>query len=677
MATRRWILSLLSGAMIAVLPGCSSGTFNVQNPPPPPPSKLSIAYQPAPVGSILINATTDLTAVVSNDPSNAGVDWSVTCSNTGNCGSLSSQHTASGQAATYTPPLALSGNSQAVNIVAFATADHTKNTLASINVTAFGSALKTGSFVLQAQGGANGFPYQFAAVIALDGNGGIASGEQTVNFSDPTTGLLVSRSYSIIPTGSSYFLGPDGRGTITINTADLDIDPDGKTPETFSFVFLNSSQALITQFPSTSPLQASASGSMDFQTWTTSDPPLSGGYAFAVSGTDIASLSPTAFGGIFNIDSPNNISGKGSVADQNLAGTLTADTELSGTLSNPDSFGAFALNLTVPSFLNTAPIQFTGYIVDGTHIKLIESDNSNPTSSPGFGSTAGLAIGQASATGTLTSFSGTYVFGVFGVDFTANLPSTLTSVGLFNAVDSGSGTGNLTNGFTDTFLLAYSNPVTGSAGDQISGTFSGTYSDAPTGTGRSRAFFGNVQPHPGGGFHADYIFYQTGNGNPALVLASANNDQATPLFLGAGIAYPQSAPPFTFGGDYGFSFTQQNGLAENDGTAQMTNPTAGNFLGSADVTGGATLGAPFSFSPTATDCLAGTSNGCFAGTFSNVNGGSAFNVSPMAADFYIIDSSPTNPGHGFFVETDLVNPGTGQVSFGYYAPRTPVCDGCP
>src|SRR5260370_24954068 len=168
-----------------------------------------------------------------------------------------------------------------------------------MKVTAFGRGLKTGRFVLQAQGVANSFPYQFAGVIALDGNGGIASGEQTVNFSDPTTGLLVSRSYSIIPTGSSYFLGPDGRGTITINTADLDIDPDGKTPETFSFVFLNSSQALITQFPSTSPLQASASGSMDFQTWTTSDPPLSGGYAFAVSGTDIASLSPTAFGGIF------------------------------------------------------------------------------------------------------------------------------------------------------------------------------------------------------------------------------------------------------------------------------------------------------------------------------------------------------------------------------------------
>src|SRR5260370_5749047 len=102
--------------MIAVLAGCSGGTFNVQNPPPPPPSKLSIAYQPAPVGSILINATTDLTAVVSNDPSNAGGDWSVTCSNAGNCGSLCSPPTASGQPATYTPALAPSGKTPAAHI---------------------------------------------------------------------------------------------------------------------------------------------------------------------------------------------------------------------------------------------------------------------------------------------------------------------------------------------------------------------------------------------------------------------------------------------------------------------------------------------------------------------------------------------------------------------------------
>jgi len=46
----------------------------------------------------------------------------------------------------------------------------------------------------------------------------------------------------------------------------------------------------------------------------------------------------------------------------------------------------------------------------------------------------------------------------------------------------------------------------------------------------------------------------------------------------------------------------------------------------------------------------------------------------MTVNYYYID-----PGHGFWVETDLVNPTSpsGQASLGYYAARTPVCDGCP
>ena len=43
-----------------------------------------------------------------------------------------------------------------------------------------------------------------------------------------------------------------------------------------------------------------------------------------VSGTDFSSGSLPSIAGVFNIDSPNNISGKGSVADQNLSGAVTA-----------------------------------------------------------------------------------------------------------------------------------------------------------------------------------------------------------------------------------------------------------------------------------------------------------------------------------------------------------------
>ncbi len=567
-ATRRWIRILPLAALISLLAGCAGSTANVQNPPAPPLSTVTIAFQPTPPASIPLGASTPLSAVVSNDSSSEGVDWSLSCSIPGTapnkCGTLSALHTASAAATTFTPPSAFSGNSVAVNIVAFATADHTQNVSAPISITGFGSTLK-GTYVLQAQGiDVNSFePYQFAGVIVFDGNGGITSGEQTVNLFDPNLGSLAATSDPI--TGGGYFLGPDGRGTITINTNDQNVGLSGV--ETFSFVYLSSSQALIAQ----TDFSETASGTMDLQTSTAAP---SGGYAFVVNGMDTATFSPTAMGGVFNIDSANTISGKGSVTDQNLAGTLTAKQPLSGTVSNPDSFGAVTLNLNVPTFPTATTFQFTGYIVDATHIKLIESDNVGGAF--GSGSTGGIAIGQGSATGTFlddSAFSGTYVFGVTGVDLATFAPSTLTSVGLFSA----DGSGTLANGFTDTFLQA--NGSQGTAGSQIRAAFIGTYTIDNKGTGRVRVNMNHFSPAPHPGFAPLFFFYLTGNGNPPLVL-----DAGDPTFnypsVGTGTAYLRSSASLTFGGKYGFSITQQNGFLEADGTGQITGRLHGrHFVG--------------------------------------------------------------------------------------------------
>jgi len=42
----------------------------------------------------------------------------------------------------------------------------------------------------------------------------------------------------------------------------------------------------------------------------------------------------------------------------------------------------------------------------------------------------------------------------------------------------------------------------------------------------------------------------------------------------------------------------------------------------------------------------------------------------IAVEFYLIDS-----GHGFFIETDSLT--SFEFSLGYFAARTPVCQGCP
>jgi hypothetical protein len=649
---------------------------SVQNPPPPLGAAVSIAFQPAPAGSIPINATAALTAVVSNDSSNAGVDWSLLCAKNANCGTLSPLHTDSGKAATYTPPPSIPGNSQTVTIEAFATADHNKNLVTPVMVTGFGSNLK-GNYVLQAQGvDLNGGPnYQFAGVIALDGSGGITSGEQTINFLDtnPDISAFVSKTDAI--TGGSYFLGPDGRGTITISTNDTDIGGNGI--ESFTFVYLSSSHVLITQMDLVLPgvpaanapaTLVSANGTMDLQTWTSNSPALSGGYAFVVSGSDFASGSPSAIGGILNIDSlpgnPNNISGNGSVTDQTLAGTLTAFQPLSGIISTPDPFGAVTLNLTVPGFL-TPTLQFTGYIVDATHIQLIESDN--PAGAGGVGSTAGLAIGQGSATGTFkdnTSFSGTYVLGILGVDLAGGTPATLTSVNVFQA----DGAGHLANGFTDTFLALNGVQPPNFSGAQISAQFGGTYSVNVNGTGRTRVFFNQFVPRAVPVFQPEFFFYLTGNGNPPLVL-NVGDTAHNYANLGIGVAYPQAAaPPFSFNGKYGVNFTQYNG-AENDATAQITvDGTTQALSGVVDTNQGSSSQPD---TPLTGSFGAIPNSGRFAGQLTNT-----FFPTPgttpttIAVEFYLIDS-----GQGFFVETDSLT--SFVFSLGYFAARTPVCQGCP
>ncbi|MGB9491874.1 MAG: hypothetical protein WCA92_15545 [Terriglobales bacterium] len=671
---KQWILFLLPAAMLAWLAGCGGTTANVQNPQPPPQSSVSIAFQPQPGGALAVGSAENLTAVVTNDPSNEGVDWSLTCQIPGSCGSLSALHTGSGVPTAYTAPSSITANSLTVQIVALATANQNQNVVAPIVVGSFNSSIK-GTFVLQAQGtSANGGPnYQFAGVVVLDGAGGISSGEQTVNFFDPNTGALASKSDSIVASQSSYFAGSDGRGTLTFATGDTDIGGNGI--ETFAFVLLDNSQALISQMDlGLAATGASAVGTMNLQTSTAAP---SGGYAFVVNGTDVVKNLPVAFGGVFNVASPNTISANGSVIDEILSKKVnTTAGALSGTLNAPDSFGAIALHLTAPFGASNKPIplQFTGYIVDGAHIVLIETDTAAGSTSP-FGSTGGIAIGQGTATGTFTgnaSFSGTYVFGVPGVDLSNSntLPATLTSVGVLTA----DGGGNLSNGFTDTFLQlntaqgTANNPQTGA---QISAAFDGTYSVDTTGTGRATLTFSGFTPDPDHGYQPVFLFYLTGNGNPPLVLEAG--DKFYPS-LGTGIAYLQTVP-LTFSGDYGFSFTQQNG-SENDGTAQMNaNPeTASPSLsGVADVNlgFGANLDQLFTGSFSAPD-----SNGLFAGTLAaNSNAGSAVFSPQISGDFYTIDSS-----HGLFVETDLITAGAqqnGQVSFGYYAVRTPACDGCP
>lgn len=594
------------------------------------PQPLTIAFQPAPPVSILLNATTSVTAVVKNDSSNAGVDWALTCASKVNCGTLGPLHTASGVAATYTPPSSLSGNSQTVNIVAFASADHNLNVFAQLAITGFASTLK-GSYVMQARGvDATGFPYHFAGVVSLDGNGNVSAGEQT--YTD------IGMSSTDLISGGSYSVGPDGRGTLNLITANQNIGQSGV--EAFNLAVLSSSNALISKVddPTLSTVSTSTgTGTMDLQT--SIGAPASG-YAFVASGTDVASFSPTAFGGVLNIDSPGAISGNGSVADQDVGGVVTTNSTIAGTVTAPDAMGMVKFYLT-PAFASL-PVQFAGYIVDSSHIKLVECDNATGT---GFGSTSGVAVGQGTATGTFTSnsvFTGRYVFESLGQDF-SGLPASLSLLGVVIP----DGTSQI-NGIEDQFF--------GGLLFGFSDHFGSHYNVDPTGNGRidTHITFQNNGSGP------EYIYYLTGNGNTPLFL----DFDITIGSVAAGLLTPQAAAPFTFSGRYGMSFTQSLFGSENDATGVfVADPTALTITGTIDTN--------FFFSPLPNTPLTGTTmaiptSGRTFGTLSN----QLFSTPTITTTLYFINS-----GHGYFVEADSLT--TAMLTFGYFAQRTLICSTCP
>jgi hypothetical protein len=685
------ILILVSLAALVLLAGCgSSGSTPVQQ------KTLAIALNPPPSSTTVpVGDTTGIqfTAVVSNDPGANGVDWAITCTAVDpdggpNCGSLniSNLHTASDAAVNYLPPAVVPYDSngqvvgsQTVNITAFATADHSKNVTTTVTVSSYVNVLN-GTYVFQVQGSdANAYPYQATGAITLDGTGNITSGKQTFNsvfgFSRTVDSTQVNPAADNANyfAGSTYFIGPDGRGTITLSN--LTDDGGNLTSETFSLVVLSSSQAMIAELDSNSSV-----GTLELQDSTAATTLPTGSYAFVANGVDSGGDTvdkngpiPIAFGGVLSIDSSGNISGAGSLADEEYNKKFIScpvNTGILGTVSQPGAFGTVLITVAgQPSCQDSdglsamfGPAQFLGYIVDATHIRIIENDD--PNGSGGY-LAAGLAVGQGSAAGTFTnaSFSGPFVFGVLGANTTSInaplTPSSLTSVGVVNP----NGSGALT-GYTDTFLQLIGN---GNGSAQVSSPFTGTYQTDPTG----RTLWSSLSFNKAA-FKPEYVAYLTGNGTAPLVLYG-EHFAGNLASVGTGIAYPQAPSPSTlsFGNPeaYGVSFTQQNGT-ETDGTAHMTATSAGisgSLAGAADDFNGNLLlnyagTGPLTLADTFT--LPADSFGRITGTFLNdptVGAGPYVN-------YYLADND-----HGFVVETDALDPvnPTGQVALGYFAP---ACD---
>jgi hypothetical protein len=93
---------------------------------------ISVNLAPPPPGMLTAGTSTQLRAVLNNDPANAGVKWTVICGSS-DCGSFAPAQTGSGIATTYTAPAVAPVNG-VVQVTATSVTDPTKAASATISI---------------------------------------------------------------------------------------------------------------------------------------------------------------------------------------------------------------------------------------------------------------------------------------------------------------------------------------------------------------------------------------------------------------------------------------------------------------------------------------------------------------------------------------------------------------
>lgn len=285
----------------------------------------------------------------------------------------------------------------------------------------------------------SGYPVAVAGSFTTTPSSGAISGIEDYNDLSSTTVALA------VPVNGLYQVNPDGSGSATFNNiATL----NGTETWQFTLAAGNaggaSKHALLIRFDDTT-----GSGSIDQQNTAqlSSLSSISGNYVFNLTGLDFASTNgaPLQFAGIFNADGAGNIPLNDAEEDINFGGTATQlnapDLSLHGTYSldtgNTGS-GRGYLTLTNTSSIYPCNCQFTFYMVDSTHLKVVEVDQNALLSGDAY-----AAPNTARGSYALGSFNGNYALTLGGSDYNGYPYAQ-------GGVIAANGAGSITGGVVDT-----------------------------------------------------------------------------------------------------------------------------------------------------------------------------------------------------------------------------------
>ena len=331
-----------------------------------PPIPISVAFFAPPPASLQVGAVFAMSASIANDVSaNPQVKWTVACgsgSGSVNCGSFSAATTGDEQGNSFTAPATIpSGGTVTVTVTSLT--DTTKTASTAIVITAPAATLADGTYVFQLGGAASYGPSFTTGVFTAKG-GNVLGGEQdSIAYTSDADNNIYAFSTQVQLTGGSYAPGPDGNLQVSLMVGPNALETIGGTMSSGSHGLVGS----LNGAPST--------GMLDLQTSTVTP---AGGFAIALSGGDqYANLA--WIGGVLNVDGAGSISGNGSSLDviDGQAGTTGSQTVGASTISSPDANGRFLLTLNPGTGSVIQPIYLVGYVIDATHMRLIETGDMN------------------------------------------------------------------------------------------------------------------------------------------------------------------------------------------------------------------------------------------------------------------------------------------------------------
>lgn len=483
---------------------------------------------------------------------------------------------------------------------------------------AFGNSSLNGTYVFSFSGYDVGYGNgsSFALVGSLTANGGGSFTGGTVDIDDPSLGAALQTGYTFsrVPTSGSYNITPDGRGSgsisFTVNGTQVQFGLD--------FVLTSDSHGLITRFDNS----GSGSGTIDLQVSNVSQSALQGSYAFGLNGVDSTLVNPLAAVGSLSIDANGNItSGVEDFADNGISFGLT-DLSVQGTVT-VGSPGVASLTTAATGFHG---LQYDVWVVDATHLKLIETDGNDFLAGDAF-----LSTGH-------TFFpSGQMVFTLSGED---------TDYGLFGAggLFTSDGSSQITGGLEDVSDEGYVEQAPSVSGSFMSsgprtvltlnGIYNGNFENGTLGSG---AYTFAAYPYAGG-----------------VMLLEIDNGAGSTFGISGGTIYPQSATSISGSSGYGLNLSGVNGNGEVDMIAEFAT-NGNNVAGLYDANNSGMLVSDLNLG-SGTYSISANGRGTLSFPGLQTTGNSM--IGALNLTFYVVDSATV-----VFLETDgnQVSTGTFQA----------------